>query len=381
MERLHSINASRIAWCCADHGMSTDELAAEVNITPNSMDRLMNGEGLTFAQLSKIAEYFGRGVLFFLEPGPAIEEQVHTLAFRTLANQKPELTTKLKKFIERVERQRSVYLSLRDELSNQDLPIFAPPDIPLDNPREAAKIARKWLQLNATNTFDTYRDAVEARGVLVFLSNGYNGKWQIAKENPILGFTLYDPECPVIVVKKQQWHPQQSFTLMHELGHLLLHKASSIDDEDDMQSHRGLERDANAFAGHMLVPDEFLARIQDATRPANAAEFDVWLSRERKAWGVSAEVILRRLLDSGRLQQHQYTAYREWRSNLVFPEGDGGSRAYRHREPKHIFGDTFVRTVLNALSGRHITLSKASSYLDGLKLNDLHQLERYYAGV
>ena len=131
----------------------------------------------------------------------------------------------------------------------------------------------------------------------------------------------------------------------------------------------------------MLVPDEFLARIQDATRPANAAEFDVWLSRERKAWGVSAEVILRRLLDSGRLQQHQYTAYREWRSNLVFPEGDGGSRAYRHREPKHIFGDTFVRTVLNALSGRHITLSKASSYLDGLKLNDLHQLERYYAGV
>jgi hypothetical protein len=37
--------------------------------------------------------------------------------------------------------------------------------------------------------------------------------------------------------------------------------------------------------------------------------------------------------------------------------------------------------VLDALSGRYITLTKASSYLDGLKINDLHQLERHYAGL
>ena len=382
MERIHSINPTRIAWCCADHGMTTGDLAAELGMAPAGIDRVMAGAGgMTFNQLSKLAEYFGRGVLFFLEPGPVDEGHVHTLAFRTLANQKPELTAKFKKFIERVERQRSVYLSLRDELSNQDLPQFTAPDLPPDNPREAARIARAWLNLNGMNTFDTYRDAVEAQGILVFRSNGYNGKWQIAKENPILGFTLYDPECPVIVIKKQQWEPQQSFTLMHELGHLLLQRASSIDDESDMHSHRGLERGANAFAGHVLVPDEFLARIDDTNRPADVAEYDTWLDRERKAWGVSGEVILRRLLDNGRLPQRQYAAYREWRSNLVFPEGDSGSRAYRYREPKHIFGDTFVRTVLNALNGRHITLAKASSYLDGLKLNDLHQLERHYAGV
>lgn len=382
MERIHSINPERIAWCCADHGMTPGDLAAEIGVAPVSIERVMGGEGgMTFNQLSKLAEYFGRGVLFFLEPGPVNEDHVHTLAFRTLANQKPELSAKVKKFIERVERQRSVYLSLRDELSNPDLPQFTPPDLPRDNPRDAARIARAWLNLDAENTFDTYRAAVEAQGILVFRSNGYNGKWQIAKENPILGFTLYDPTCPVIVVKKQQWEPQQSFTLMHELGHLLLHRTSSIDDEHDMQSHRGLERDANAFAGQVLVPDEFLTRIDDTDRPAEVGEYDTWLDRQRRAWGVSGEVILRRLLDTGRLSQRQYAAYREWRANLVFPEGDSGSRAYRHREPKHIFGDTFVRTVLDALSGRYITLAKASSYLDGLKLNDLHQLERHYAGL
>ena len=46
-------------------------------------------------QLSNIAGYFGRGVYyFFLETGPVDEALVHTSQFRTLANQKPELSIK-----------------------------------------------------------------------------------------------------------------------------------------------------------------------------------------------------------------------------------------------------------------------------------------------
>ena len=121
---------------------------------------------------------------------------------------------------------------------------FSPPDLSRKNPGEAAHVARQWLGLGDRNTFDTYREAVEAQCVLVFRSNGYNGKWQIAKDSPILGFTLYDANYPVIVVKKQ-WESRQTFALMHELGHLLLHKANSIDDEHDFESHQGREREAN----------------------------------------------------------------------------------------------------------------------------------------
>jgi len=381
MERIQSINPERITWCCADYGITLDDLASDLSIAAASIERVMAREdGMTFNQLRKVAEYFGRGVLFFLETGPVDEAQVHTPQFRTLANQKPELSTKLKALIERVEKQREVYLSLREDLDDSDRPWFNPPALLGQDPREAASIARKWLGLADKNSFDTYRAAVEAQGALVFRSNGYNGKWQIAKENPILGFALYDPTCPVIVVKKLDWEPRQSFTLMHELGHLLLHKTSSIDDERDLQSHQGHEREANAFAGHLLVPDAFLAHIQDAERPEEVSQYDEWLAPLRKAWGVSGEVILRRLRDTGRLPQSQYDAYRQWRERPVVVQKDGGSR-HRHREPKHIFGDTFVRTVLDALYARHITLAKASSYLDGLKIKDLHQLERHYAGL
>lgn len=381
MERIQSINPDRITWCCADHGITLGELATELGIATASMERVMAGEGMTFNQLRKIAEYFGRGVLFFLEDEPVDEAQVHTPQFRTLANQKPELSAKLKALIERVEKQREVYRSLREDLDDADRPQFSPPDLFQQDPRAAARIARQWLGLSDHNDFDTYREALESRGVLVFRSNGYNGKWQIAKENPILGFSLYDLTCPVIVVKKLEWEPRQSFTLMHELGHLLLHKTSSIDDERDFQSHQGREREANAFAGHLLVPDAFLASIQDAERPDEASLYDEWLAQPRKAWGVSGEVILRRLLDAGRLPQNQYEAYRQWREQAVVTQEERGNRKYRNREPKHIFGDTFVRTVLDALYAKHITLAKASSYLDSLKIKDLHQLERHYAGL
>ena len=168
---------------------------------------------------------------------------------------------------------------------------------------------------------------------------------------------------------------------MHELGHLLLHKTSSIDDDHDLNSHEGYEREANAFAGQLLVPESFLTSIRDSDRPDEVSLFDEWLADQRRSWGVSGEVILRRLMDAGRLRRHQYTAYRNWKNEAVVVQDDGGSRAWRHREPKHVFGDTFVRTVLDSLSARHITLTKASSYLDNLKIKDLHLLERHYAGV
>lgn len=382
MERIQSINLERIEWCCADHDVTWDELAREIDIAPASFAKVMAGEsGLTFNQLRKLSTFFGRGTLFFMEPGPVNEAKVHSPQFRTLSNQKPELSHRLKLLIERVENQRTVFLALREELDPAEVVYFSPPDLAGLSIQAAASRVREWLGLKDRNDFDSYRRAIEARGLLVFRSNGYNGKWQIAKESPILGFSLYTPECPVIVVKKQETDSRQSFTLMHELGHLLIHRASSIDDEGDLNSVDGEEREANAFAGHLLVPDSFLLSIRDNERPFDVAEFDDWLQPQRKAWGVSSEMILRRLTDSGRLPNAAYATYRQWSLQRVIPEKEGGSREHRNREPRHIFGDGYVRMVLEAMNARRITLAKASSYLDNLKITDLHKLERFYAGV
>ncbi|SEH55255.1 hypothetical protein BAZSYMB_V2SCAFFOLD00054_5 [Bathymodiolus azoricus thioautotrophic gill symbiont] len=109
--------------------------------------------------------------------------------------------------------------------------------------------------------FDVLRQAVEDKGIMVFVSNGYNGQWQIEKNEPVRGFSLYYEILPIIVIKKQRSKGAQAFTLMHELAHLLLHKVSAIDDEEDFYSYQGKEKEANEFAGNLLMPDEFLSQI------------------------------------------------------------------------------------------------------------------------
>ncbi len=130
LERITAINPGRIQWCCHDQGITPPELAEIIGIAQSNFTRMMTGEiGITFNQLRKIADYFNRGVLFFLEQGPVDTVQVYTPQFRTLANQKSHLSTKVKAIIERVERQRDIYLSLREEVAEVEEFKFEPLDL------------------------------------------------------------------------------------------------------------------------------------------------------------------------------------------------------------------------------------------------------------
>lgn len=320
MERIQLINPERIRWCCEDGRITPEELASGVGIAQSTLEKVMEGEsGLTFNQLRKLAEYFSRGVLFFLEAAPVRESRMRSPQFRTIANQKPNLSHEIKALIQRVEFHRELYLSLREDLDEEDVPRFDPPEVPRENPKRAAAITREWLGLEGNQEFGSYRAAVESKGVLVFRSMGYIGAWRIPDESQVVGFSLYDRACPVIVIKKQENESRQNFTLMHELGHVLLHRKSFIDEEADLYSQGGRERAANAFAGNLFVPDHFLHQISDDSRPENVAEYRGWLRHYTRQWGIGTEVVLRRLLDVGRLDQSQYRAYRYWRDQQPPP--------------------------------------------------------------
>lgn len=381
VERISNVNWQRILWCCGDRRISINELAVAVNVPYATLERLEGGEdALTYAQLQRIASYFGRGVLFFLEPGPVDPVKVFTNGFRTLANQKAEIDAAVKKIIERAEWQREAYLALRAEVGDERIAEFAPPDLKGKTLEAAATVVRNWLELDGVRNFEGYRRAVESKGILVFRTNGYQGKWQIPKTSQVLGFAIYHEAFPLIVVRKARFESRQVFTLFHELAHILLHKESVIDEEPDLYANEGREREANRFAGLVLVPDKHLNHVNRYAMPARAAEIDGWLAGHRRDWGVSTEVILLRLLDSGRIERHVYDEYKAWQDAQPNVEDSEGRRSYRYREPRHILGDGYVRTVLSALDQRRITLTRASRFLDGLKVDDLHRLEGYYAG-
>lgn len=372
------INSSRLQWCCDMLGINLLGLSHELGIAYHTLERVMDNEAaLSIRQLSKVATFFNRSLLFYLEPAEVQEEKIYSVQFRTINNQKPIHSPKLRAFIERVEQQRRIYLSLLEDLGEEIIADWYPRQLGLSdlaNQQITANV-RGWLGLGDTYSFDDLRYAVESKGIMVIVTNGYKGQWQIDKQNPIRGFSLYYETLPIIVIKKQRSKGAQAFTMMHELAHLLLHKESMIDEEEDFYSYQGKEKEANEFAGNILVPNDFLSHIDlDALGKLRIEEYDNFLKEFKKHWCVSGEVILIRLLRNNMISQVVYDAYREFKRNETFTES-GGSRQYRYNEPAHMFGKRFVNTVLDSLHNKKITLSKASTYLDNIKIRDIHQLE------
>ena len=381
MERI-AVNPERLRWACDDRGVSGDQLAEIANAGAKTIAKALAGEdALTFGQLRSVAKFFNRGVLFFVENGPVREDSLRTPQFRTLANQKPDMAPELRALIERAEQHREIYLGLREELDPEDRERFKPPKVGGLTAINAAAVARKWLGLQEQNDFESYRAAVEARNVLVFMGVGYLGAWRLPAESPVVGFSIFDPRCPVILVKKSRGDARQVFTLMHELGHVLLHQSSFIDEEQDFYASKGREREANLFAGHLLVPDSFLQSIHGERNGIAPEEIDAWLDSWRRRWGVSSDVILLRLIEAGRLKWEVYERYHKWKASLPISQQEGGSREWRHREPLHLFGNRYVRTVLDAMNAERVSLNKASGFLDNIKVSDVRKLEAHVAGL
>lgn len=384
MEKI-AINPSRLEWCLNNVQIDINQLSAELKIAQKTLEQAMESkEVFSVNQLEKIANYFKRNLLFFLESAPPHEEEIYSLQFRTINNQKPIHSPKLRGFVEQVEKQRQVYLELLEDLGETINNVWYPDDLNLNEDiKNISANMRSWLGLAVSDDFSDIRDAVEQKGIMVIVSNGYNGKWQIDKKNPVRGFSLYYDVLPIIVIKKQTSLGAQTFTLMHEFAHLLLHRESSMDNDEDFYNYQGKEKEANEFAGNLLIPDNFLNQIDtEQLLRLEAEEYDSFLTDYRKLWSVSNRAILVRLLINEKISQEHYQSYVSYQEEQLKSEANqvrSGSipRTYRHREPMNIFGKPFVYTVFDSLHNKKITLAKASTYLDNLKISDVRQLEQH----
>lgn len=379
-ERIEGVNRKRVEWCCDEEHLSVEDLFDLLGLSEKALNAFLADEpALTFGQLEKIAKHFSRGVLFFLEDTPPDPQRVYTPQFRTITNQKPELSPKVRALIERAERHREIFISVQEELGEDHWKPWKqrlPKATQQGSMQDRAMAVRKWLDLDGVKKWEDYRARVEDQGVLVFVSNGYNGPWQIPKESAVRGFSLVHKHHPLILIKKQAFESPMLFTMFHELAHLILHDESFVDEEEDLYSYQGKEAEANKLTGLILLPDHLLAHVDvDEIRLDEPEHINDDLSDYRKRWGISSEVILRRLLDTKQISKKQYEGFRAWcKANPPILASGGGAR-HRFSEPLRMFGRSYVGMVLEAVSMDRVTLNKASSYLDNIKVSDLHKLE------
>jgi Zn-dependent peptidase ImmA (M78 family) len=251
-------------------------------------------------------------------------------------------------------------------------------DIENTDDKSIAKAVRELLRLperpkhKERDLFNFLRDALENRGVLVFQST------DIAPVE-MRGLSVFEEIFPVIVVNRKDPVNARTFTLMHELAHLVT-KTAGICDAAGMSelSSFDIELRCNHIAAQVLVPEELL-KAKSSYRQL-VSEWDDSLVRQiANTFSVSREVIIGRLLtfkDSSvefynrKMKQYteEYTRLnRTQKSGPISPSGEKESQ----------LGKAYISAVLTAYNQEIITARDAIQYFDGLRLKHFENLERW----
>ncbi len=161
--------------------------------------------------------------------------------------------------------------------------------------------------------------------------------------------TYVNNQFPVIVVNGNFPVERKRFTLLHELGHLLLNLPDcNIKDEENY---------CNKFAAEFLFPKEIV--IKEFGGKRNHITLNELITAQKK-YGVSIQAIIYRLVDANILsKQRQTNFYKKIRMNSALRREVDLSR---FETPEK--SNRFEGLVYRALAQEQISYSKASSLLN-----------------
>jgi len=219
----------------------------------------------------------------------------------------------------------------------------------------------KWR--SAETALKRWREALEASGIFVFKDAFRNHDYS--------GFSLYSEKYPIIFINNSMPDSRQSFTLFHELGHLLYH-SGGIDfrSREAVRSFRGyylnVEVSCNRFANEFLVPQEVFDSFEPRISEAHFQKLADFFS-------VSREVILRNYLDRGVVDADYYEQMAaKWTEQAkAKKESSGGSYYYNQ---KAYLGERYISLVYGKYYQSKITVDNVAEYLN-IKVRNLPTFE------
>jgi Zn-dependent peptidase ImmA (M78 family) len=350
------INPDMLVWARETARVSLADAAQRLDVTESELDAWEHGEpGLTIARLQKIAEAYRRPLAaFFLSARPDVPERVRD--FRRLPAAPKSWGPNLASELRRAEQQRDAVVDLLDLRNEPARSLWREPaDGPANELAERARalLTRRSLasqptaSSKPTDWFFFWSSALEEVGVLVVTMS------RVAPSEA-RGFSISEDNVPVVAVNGAEHFNGRIFTLLHEYAHLLMSTSGLCDLHETSTGGRdqdAIEIECNRLANEMLVPNHIFSerpiqRHSDASK--NNWPLDVLID-EARFWGVSPEVILRKLVDSGRASRR---FYQQWRESTSPQDQEETFRARTARKP----GGDGLRTKVRNLGKGYVRL-------------------------
>ncbi|MBA4165149.1 MAG: hypothetical protein C0510_11075 [Erythrobacter sp.] len=383
-------NGAMFRWAREWRGKSLEDAARRLQTNAENITAWEQGDGApTVRQARMLAEFYDRSFLeFFLDQPPNLNEPEMVRDFRLHRGAEDPYEKREIWHIQRwAETQRLNALDLFD-LIGEEPPTFpqnlvatlkTSPDLIAQLVRKEAGFAiRQQMDLtgNDRNKLPSLiRTAFEALGVLVLRRTDLG-------IHEIRGITIAEFPLPTVVFGKET-PTAQSFTLAHELGHILL-KQSGISGppsaENSATEAKAIERWCDQFAGAFLIPATAMAERWAKPNEPMPRVGDDTLNSLAKAFRVSRHAMLIRLVDLGYVEGGFY--WKVKRPEFLAAEAEvkkgGGIPAYYGRRYINSHGNLYTGLVLEAMSRGVITNDRAANFMGIKNLAHLDDIRREF---
>ena len=223
-----------------------------------------------------------------------------------------------------------------------------------EHPREAARLTRQALGLDAERPIPHLVNTLERNGYLVI-----GLPFELPRFDAFSTWTSVDGDRPIISISAGKPGDRLRFSVAHEVGHIVLHKGMPA-------GITLLEKEADEFAAEFLLPEDPMRRTLDARLNLTTA------ARLKQRWGVAMQSIIRRARDLDIITERHYRylfeqlARRGWRMNEPVEVSVEKPRTFR-KMVEMSFG--FVYEADGLAGAMHISYARAKNLLSTYATN------------
>ena len=360
--RVENINKDILRQCREQIGLSLPVVAKKVT----KIAAIEQGDQKpTFKQIDTLADLYKVPRWVFISDHLPEKYQFDKAipAFRQLTDSNADVFSehKVRSLTARVARFRELILELREDMG-EPVTVFHPPELKRNaTPDFVAQQVRDWLDITEESfEFSKWKEMLEEKNIFVFMTSKYMG-WSHVDKALFRGLTIYHQKLPIIIINDSDAKKAQSFTLFHELGHLL-RKESAIDDWSAY--HQRVEKWCDELSGNVLMPAEQILSAVDNIDDLDAVK-DI-----AKCFKVSPYACLVRLRQMMIIDQGAYLGfeaqlkaeYRRLQKKLK--ESDGGPARNRSQEVLKQYGHIYANALFQAYHNKEIGLHKLCQAFD-----------------
>ena len=392
---MPKINPQLIRAARESAGLSLEDAAKKLGITSkNKTEKLANYENGEIppskALLQKMASTYRRNLLYFyLARPPASKPRAKDFRTTIEGGNTAEQDNLLSIYLRNLEARQAILSSALADASQENKISFIGS---LGSTATSTEIARSIQDLlglgkdklratkDPAKSFQLLRDAAEKANIFVVIERDLGSHHSEISLNTFRGIALEDNYAPFIVINAEDARAAWSFTLLHEIAHLLIGESGiSGPRESDIPT----ERKCNEAASLFLLSDEELLQEKWPKEGSNEALRDAvkHFARHRN---LSQQMVAYRLykanllsytrwaeLDGeikGEIQQQRIDQKRAMNSS-------SGGPNYRITKAFRL-GRGLVKAVSYLYNEDHLTTTKAAQILDikPKSLNAISQL-------